>query len=74
MSDGKNVFEPRKEIETDVFSLLLQAWDKEENYTSPWEIKPHTFAFWWATARPKTLFDELGSNWVQNHGKYPVYS
>lgn len=35
MSGGKNVFEPRKEIETDVFSLLLQAWDKEENYASP---------------------------------------
>ena len=56
------------------FSLLLQAWDKEENYASPWEIKPHTFSFWWATAWPKTLFDELGSNWVQNHDKYPVYS
>lgn len=26
----KMFFEPRKEIETDVFSLVLQAWDKEK--------------------------------------------
>ena len=70
----KMFFEPRKEIETDVFFPRVASLGQRKNSASPWEIKPHTFAFWWATARPKTLYGELGSNWVQNHDNYPVYS
>lgn len=35
MSDGKNVFEPRKGIETDVFSPLVASLGQRKNSASP---------------------------------------